>query len=136
VRVIRWRLQYHDHHCTFLIPAPVSLDNSIAGCLLMPAAHVAGWWLRMYTALLSSGCFLRVCEIASALGFLAVLAGWTTTEVGRQPWTIFGLLRTRHSVPPSFTGGDVALSVLYYAVAYVIVYTVGFRHLLRFVRRR
>ncbi len=38
--------------------------------------------------------FLRACELAAPLGFLAVLAGWTTTEVGRQPWTVYGLLRT------------------------------------------
>ena len=42
------------------------------------------------------------------LGFVAVLAGWTTTEVGRQPWTVYGLLRTADSVSPSLTGGDVA----------------------------
>ncbi len=38
------------------------------------------------------------------LGFIAVLAGWTTTEVGRQPWTVYGLMRTADSVSPSLTG--------------------------------
>ena len=42
------------------------------------------------------------------LGFVAVLAGWATTEVGRQPWTVYGLLRTADSVSPSLTGFDVA----------------------------
>ena len=48
--------------------------------------------------------FLWCCPLASPLGFLAVLAGWTTTEVGRQPWTVYGLLRTADSVSPSLTG--------------------------------
>jgi cytochrome d ubiquinol oxidase subunit I len=103
--------------------------------LSMLAIIAAGWWLRARGALDRSGWFLRTCEIASVLGFLAVIAGWTTTEVGRQPWTVYGLLRTRDSVSPSLTGGDVALSLLCYSAVYAIVYTIGFRHLLRLVRR-
>jgi cytochrome bd ubiquinol oxidase subunit I len=38
--------------------------------------------------------YLKLCQLAFPLGFIAVIAGWTTTEVGRQPWTIYGLLRT------------------------------------------
>jgi cytochrome bd ubiquinol oxidase subunit I len=102
--------------------------------LLMLAIIAAGWWLRARGRLFSAGWFLRACELASVLGFLAVLAGWMTTEVGRQPWTVFGLLRTRDSVSPSLTGADVALSLLGYSAAYFIVYTVGFRRLLRLVR--
>ena len=45
-------------------------------------------------ALSTRAWFLRLCVLASPLGFIAVLAGWTTTEVGRQPWTVYGLLRT------------------------------------------
>ena len=45
------------------------------------------------------------------LGFIAVLAGWITTEVGRQPWTVYGLLRTADAVTPSLTGSDVLLSL-------------------------
>ena len=103
--------------------------------LLMVTIIATGWWLRARGTLLRSGWFLRICEMASVLGFLAVIAGWTTTEVGRQPWTVFGLLRTSDSVSPSLTGADVALSLLGYSLAYLIVYTVGFRHLLRLVRR-
>jgi len=103
--------------------------------LSMLAIIAAGWWLRARGVLYRSGWFLRTCEIASAFGFLAVIAGWTTTEVGRQPWTVFGLLRTQDSVSPSLTGGDVALSLLGYSAVYLFVYTIGFRHLLRLVRR-
>src|SRR5262249_33683925 len=47
---------------------------------------------------------------------VAVLAGWTTTEVGRQPWTVYGLLRTADSTSPSLVGADVLLSLLAYMV--------------------
>jgi len=56
------------------------------------------------------------------LGFVAVLAGWTTTEVGRQPWTVYGLLRTADSTSPSLTGRDVLISLLAYMVVYLIIY--------------
>ena len=48
---------------------------------------------------------------ATPLGFIAVVAGWTTTEVGRQPWTVYGVMRTAQSVTPSLTGFDVLLSL-------------------------
>ena len=54
-----------------------------------------GWWLRLRGRLYRhSAGFCVLCQLASPLGFVAVLAGWTTTEVGRQPWTVYGLLRT------------------------------------------
>ena len=43
-------------------------------------------------------------------GFVAVIAGWFTAEVGRQPWVIYGLLRTKDAVTPSLTTTDVAIS--------------------------
>ena len=64
-----------------------------------------------------------------------MLAGWTTTEVGRQPWTVYGLLRTAKSVTPSLTGPDVLLSLLVYAGAYLVVYPTGFLYMLSLVRK-
>src|SRR5262249_33079770 len=64
-----------------------------------------------------------------------VIAGWTTTEVGRQPWTIYGLMRTADSVSPSLTGSDVLVSLLLYVVVYLVVYPVGLGVMLRLVWR-
>jgi cytochrome d ubiquinol oxidase subunit I len=49
---------------------------------------------------LEAAWFLRLITLATPLGFLAVEAGWTVTEVGRQPWIIYGILRTRDAVSP------------------------------------
>jgi cytochrome d ubiquinol oxidase subunit I len=69
------------------------------------------------------------------LGFIAVIAGWTTTEVGRQPWTIYGLMRTADSVSPSLTGSNVLVSLLLYIAVYLVIYPVGLSLMLRFVWR-
>src|SRR5262245_45432195 len=78
--------------------------------------------------------FLRLCQWASPLGFVAVIAGWCVTEVGRQPWTVYGLLRTAPSVSPSLTSADVTLSLLGYAAVYLLIYPTGLILMLRLIR--
>jgi cytochrome d ubiquinol oxidase subunit I len=102
---------------------------------LMLAVVVASWWLRARRRLFDARWFLRCCEFMAPLGFVAVLAGWTTTEVGRQPWTVYGLLRTADSVSPSLTGLDVVLSLIGYGVVYLIMFPVGIMMMARLVRR-
>jgi cytochrome bd ubiquinol oxidase subunit I len=102
--------------------------------LLMLVLVVAGYVLRSLGRLFSSDWYLRACQLAIPLGFIAVLSGWTTTEVGRQPWTVYGLLRTADSVTPSLSTGHVLVSLIFYAVAYVVIYPTGFLFILRLVR--
>jgi cytochrome bd ubiquinol oxidase subunit I len=58
-----------------------------------------------------------------------------TTEVGRQPWTVYGLLRTADSVSPSLTGSDVAISLTLYVVVYLIMFLTGIAFMATIVRR-
>jgi cytochrome bd ubiquinol oxidase subunit I len=102
--------------------------------VLMLALIAASWWLRAQQRLFDANWFLWSCMLASPLGFLAVLAGWTTSEVGRQPWTVYGLLRTADSVSPSLTGLDVILSLIGYGVVYLIMFPVGIAVMARIVR--
>jgi cytochrome d ubiquinol oxidase subunit I len=104
-----------------------------AGVLIL-ALVVVGCVLRGLGRLFTSDWYLRGCQLAIPLGFLAVLSGWTTTEVGRQPWTVYGVLRTADSVTPSLSGEHVLVSLVLYAVAYGIIYPTGFLILLRLVR--
>jgi cytochrome d ubiquinol oxidase subunit I len=67
-------------------------------------------------------------------GFVAVLAGWVTTEVGRQPWTIHGLLRTSQSVAP-LDAPAVASSLLAFVVVYFTVFGAGIWYLLRLMHK-
>ncbi|MGE5537945.1 MAG: cytochrome ubiquinol oxidase subunit I [Gemmatimonas sp.] len=102
--------------------------------LLMLALVVWSWFLRRRDRLYQSPAFLRACEIMGPSGFLAVLAGWTTTEVGRQPWTVYGVMRTADSVTPSLTTGDVLLSLSGYIVVYLIMFPTGVAFMARIVR--
>lgn len=79
--------------------------------------------------------WLQRCAILMApSGFAAVLAGWVTTEVGRQPWTIYGLLRTADSVSP--IGAEaVATSLLVFIVVYFTVFGAGFFYILRLMSK-
>lgn len=103
--------------------------------LVMLAMVVASWWLRWKGSLYTSDWYLRACQWVAPLGFVAVLAGWTTTEVGRQPWTVYGLLRTADSVSPSLTGSDVLISLLGYMAVYLIIFPAGLFIMARFVRK-
>jgi len=103
--------------------------------LLMLAVVSAGLVLMARGWLDRTVWYLRLCELATCLGFAAVIAGWTTTEVGRQPWTIYGLMRTVDSVSPSLTGADVLVSLLLYVAVYLVIYPIGLSVMLRFVRR-
>ena len=66
-------------------------------------------------------------------GFVAVIAGWVTTEVGRQPWVIYGLLRTRDAVSPIAAPG-VTGSLIAFVLVYLTVFAAGALYILRLMR--
>ena len=117
------------------VAVPFFAFRIMVGCAgLMLGLVALGGWLRWRGQLFDAPIFLRLCQWASPLGFVAVIAGWCVTEVGRQPWTVYGLLRTAHSVSPSLTSADVTLSLLGYAAVYLLIYPTGLILLLRLVR--
>jgi cytochrome d ubiquinol oxidase subunit I len=102
--------------------------------LLMLAMVVTGLVLWWRGKLFITGWYLRACEFAGSFGFIAVLAGWTVTEVGRQPWVVYGLMRTSAGVTPSLTTTDVFISLAAYMLAYFVIFGGGFILLRRLVR--
>jgi len=117
------------------VAIPFFAFRVMVGCaVLMLALVVLGGWLRWRKQLYDSTLFLRLTELAGPIGFVAVIAGWFVTEVGRQPWTVYGLLRTTHSVTPSLSGGDVAVSLLSYVAVYLLIYPAGLMLMLRIIR--
>ncbi|HEX5419174.1 MAG TPA: cytochrome ubiquinol oxidase subunit I [Gammaproteobacteria bacterium] len=80
---------------------------------------VGGAILRWTGRLYDTRWFSAVCAFSSPLSFLAILSGWTVTEVGRQPWIVYGQLRTADAVSPiaaSAVKGSLALFVVVYTV--------------------
>jgi len=102
---------------------------------LMLGLVIASWWLRRKGQLFDTPWFLLACLAMAPLGFVAVLAGWTTTEVGRQPWTVYGLFRTADSTPPSLTGGQALASLLCYMMVYLIIFPAGIFIMAKLVRK-
>jgi len=102
--------------------------------VLMLALVVCSWWVWWRGRLADALWFLKLCELAAPLGFVAVIAGWITTEVGRQPWVVYGLLRTGEAVTPSLTTSDVLVSLAVYVIAYIAIFGAGGYFLVRLMR--
>ena len=65
-------------------------------------------------------------------GLVALLAGWFTTEIGRQPWVVYGLQRTADAVSP-VGAGQLAVSLALFVVVYVVVFGAGVGYVLRLI---
>ncbi|MEK6346667.1 MAG: cytochrome ubiquinol oxidase subunit I [Burkholderia sp.] len=93
--------------------------------LLMIAIGIAGLVVRL-RARLHAARWLHGAMVAMApAGFVAMLAGWTVTEVGRQPWTVYGVLRTADSVTPQIATAGVAGSFGVAVVIYAAMFAAG-----------
>ena len=77
----------------------------------------------------------RAAVVMGPAGFIAVLAGWITTEVGRQPYTVYGLLRTADSLAP-VQAPAVATSLMAFVVVYFFVFGAGTFYVLRMMNKR
>jgi cytochrome bd ubiquinol oxidase subunit I len=103
--------------------------------LLMLFVAISGVVLRIRNTLYERKWFLRLCVACIPIGFIAVIAGWITTEVGRQPWIVYNLMRTADGVTPAVTTGSVMTSLITFFVAYAIIFSAGTYYILVLVRR-
>lgn len=88
------------------------------------------WRRRLYDAHL----FHRMVIFMGPSGFIAVLAGWITTEVGRQPFTIYGLLRTTESVAP-IEAPAVAASLVAFIIVYFVLFGAGTYYIIKMMNK-
>lgn len=68
-------------------------------------------------------------------GFIALLAGWMVTEIGRQPYTAYGLIRTADSISPAIIGPQVAWSLFAFIVMYSLVFGAGIYYISKLIRK-
>ncbi len=80
------------------------------------------------------GLFHWIAVPSGSLGFIAVITGWMVAEIGRQPYTVYGVLRTADSLSP-VTAGQVATSLLVFMVVYAIIFTAGSIYMARIATR-
>jgi cytochrome d ubiquinol oxidase subunit I len=83
---------------------------------LFESRWLHGWWVLMMPA-----------------GFIAMLSGWFVTEIGRQPYTAYGVIRTAQSVSPSVLGPQIAWSLLAFVVMYTLIFGAGSYYILRLI---
>jgi cytochrome d ubiquinol oxidase subunit I len=102
--------------------------------LLMIALGLWGLLLRRNGALYRVRPFLRCATWMGTSGLIAILAGWYTTEIGRQPWIVYNVMRTADAVS-NHGAMPLAISLLLFIVVYLMVFGVGIRYVLRLVRR-
>ena len=76
--------------------------------------------------------FHRAWMMMTPLGFIALLAGWFVTETGRQPWTVYGVIRTAESMSP-VAAQQVATTLIGFIVLYVFVFGAGSFYILRLI---
>lgn len=92
-------------------------------------------WRRWKKSLYTDRWLQRTAVLMGPAGFVAVLAGWITTEVGRQPFTVYGLLRTSDSLAP-VAAPAVATSLLAFIIVYFFVFGAGTFYLLRMMNKK
>ena len=102
--------------------------------VLMVMLGLWSLWLRLRARLYEARAFLWSAVLMGPAGFIAVLAGWITTEVGRQPFTVYGLLRTSESVS-RIDAPAVGASLLMFIIVYFAVFGSGTVYILRLMAR-
>jgi cytochrome d ubiquinol oxidase subunit I len=108
----------------------------MVGCaLIMLGLAWIGSWLARGGRLEKHRLLLWATAFSFPLGFFATLMGWYTAEVGRQPWVVYGMLRTADATTPFLTPRDVALSLTMFAVVYALIFTAGAIYIYRMLRR-
>lgn len=101
---------------------------------LMIVLALAGLWLRRGRRIYTSRRFLLGALYMAPSGLVALLAGWMTTEIGRQPWVIQGVMRTSDAVSP-LSASQLGISLTLFVVVYVAVFGAGTGYLLKLLSK-
>lgn len=112
-------------HLAFQIMVGIGTLLAGAGAFGLFALWRRPAWLRRPLA-------LKAFALMAPLGFIAIEAGWTVTEVGRQPWIIYGVMRTRDAVTPmpGLIVPMLTFTAVYVVLAFVVTWLMvrQFRH--------
>jgi cytochrome d ubiquinol oxidase subunit I len=100
--------------------------------VLMIALGATAFVLMRRGRLHDSRPFLRFALAMGPAGLVALLAGWLTTEVGRQPWVVYGVMRTADAVS-AHSAGTVGLTLMLFVVVYLLVFGAGTGYLIRLI---
>lgn len=102
--------------------------------MLMLLLGAVGALLRWRSRLYDTPIFHRALMTVAPIGFVALVAGWVTTEAGRQPWVVYGLLRTVNA-SSSLTSGSMVASLLGFMLVYAVIFSIGIYYMLQLIRK-
>ncbi|MET8335968.1 cytochrome ubiquinol oxidase subunit I [Streptosporangium canum] len=102
--------------------------------MLAALLALAGLWATRRGRLPDNPWFHRLAILGIGLPFLANSMGWIFTEMGRQPWTVFGIMRTAAAVSPGVDVTEVAITLVGFTLVYAVLAVVEIRLLLKFIR--
>ncbi len=102
--------------------------------MLMLLLGAWGIWRRWRGHLYAKGWFLRFAIWMGPSGLIAILAGWYTTEIGRQPWVVYGVMRTKDAVS-NHSAIALSISLIGFIVVYFAVFGFGVSYMLKLVAR-
>jgi len=100
--------------------------------VLLIALGLVGAFLWARGKLFTTRWYLRAATFSWPIGFIAILAGWVTTETGRQPYVAYGILRTEHALSP-VSATTVGASLVAFLLVYTIVFSIGIYYIRRLV---
>jgi cytochrome d ubiquinol oxidase subunit I len=104
------------------------------GCIMILLSFVSA--LQYIRGKLFESRWLQFCwMLMMPSGFFALLAGWFVTEVGRQPFTVYGVLRTVESVSPAIMSHEVGISLLAFVIMYTFVFGAGSYYIIKLIRK-
>jgi cytochrome d ubiquinol oxidase subunit I len=108
----------------------------MVGCgVVMLFLAWVGSWLALDDRLETRRWLLWATFLSFPLGFIATLTGWFTAEVGRQPWVVYGVLRTAQATTPFLTPRDVALTLVVFGAIYALIFAAGTLYIYRLLRQ-
>jgi len=113
----------------------VSFRTMVGMGMLMLLLAAAAVYLAVTDRLLALPTFLRIMTLAIALPYLAGQLGWIVAEVGRQPWIVYGILKTSAAVSSSLTAGQVMVSLALFTVLYALLGVIAAWLLVKFIRQ-
>jgi cytochrome d ubiquinol oxidase subunit I len=121
----------------YVPPLPMSywsFRGMVGAGVVMVVIAAYGVYLIVREKELTPSRYLRWLPIAIGLPYLANTTGWLFTEIGRQPWIVFGLLRTEEGVSPSVPVGTLVFSLIAFTLIYAVLIAVDVFLLARYAR--
>ena len=110
--------------------------RAMLGCAALMLVFAAyGWWLLRRGRLQRSRRFLTIAVPAVALPFVASATGWLFTEMGRQPWAVFGLLKTNLANSPAVGPAEIWITLVGFTLLYGVLAAIAGRVFLKTVKK-